>query len=328
MEKIYKLAIIGAGQLGSRHLQSLRTIRELSCSIFVIDLNPDSLRIAQERYEQIESNSNVKEIHFSDNFSDLPAEIDFLIIATGSRGRADLIKNICNNSVVRFMLIEKVLFQKVEECEEINQLFCRLGIKAWVNCPRRMFPIYRDLKAKLDKCSPSYLIVDGSNWGLGCNSIHFIDLCAYLFDDVSYTISTDLLDRKIIDSKRLGYKELTGCLKVTFSKGSILILSSRKQEGTPLTIYLSNRKVEMKIDESGKKIVSLGGDSSLERGVCSFEIPFQSQLTAQVVESALLKGNTLLTPYVESTRLHLPFIASLIDYFKESGFNDDNCPVT
>jgi threonine dehydrogenase-like Zn-dependent dehydrogenase len=46
MNKIYNIAVVGAGQLGSRHLQSLKGI-QLDVRIVVIDPNQESLEIAK-----------------------------------------------------------------------------------------------------------------------------------------------------------------------------------------------------------------------------------------------------------------------------------------
>ena len=42
-------AIIGAGQLGSRHLQGLLSYKKESLNIFIIDPSDDSLFIAKQR---------------------------------------------------------------------------------------------------------------------------------------------------------------------------------------------------------------------------------------------------------------------------------------
>lgn len=44
---MYKIAVIGAGQLGSRHLQGLK-LSKLKSDIWVVDNNPNSLQIAQQ----------------------------------------------------------------------------------------------------------------------------------------------------------------------------------------------------------------------------------------------------------------------------------------
>ena len=45
--------IVGAGQLGSRYLQSLKKVKS-SLNIYVVDINQNSLNIAKDRWDEIE----------------------------------------------------------------------------------------------------------------------------------------------------------------------------------------------------------------------------------------------------------------------------------
>ncbi len=49
---MFNVAIIGAGQLGSRHLQGLK-LSSSPLSITVMDSNDESLRVAKERYDVV-----------------------------------------------------------------------------------------------------------------------------------------------------------------------------------------------------------------------------------------------------------------------------------
>lgn len=60
---MYKIAVIGAGQLGSRHLQGLK-LSKLKSDIWVVDNNPNSLQIAQQRYYKPQN----KMFHFCKTF--------------------------------------------------------------------------------------------------------------------------------------------------------------------------------------------------------------------------------------------------------------------
>ena len=58
------IAIIGAGQLGSRHLQGLKKA-QAPMNIYVLDANNDSLKICEQRYNEIADNNLIGEIIFS-----------------------------------------------------------------------------------------------------------------------------------------------------------------------------------------------------------------------------------------------------------------------
>jgi len=96
----YNIVIVGAGQLGSRHLQSLKQIHLLS-NLFVIDPNLHSLDLAKERYNQIESNNNIQKIIFSPDVKCLPEVIDFLVLATNSNGRCQIIESLISSYSIK-----------------------------------------------------------------------------------------------------------------------------------------------------------------------------------------------------------------------------------
>ena len=77
---MYKIAVIGAGQLGSRHLQGLK-LSKLKSDIWVVDNNSNSLQIAQQRYEEGEVNSN-QTIYYLQLIEQLPVSYTHLTLPT------------------------------------------------------------------------------------------------------------------------------------------------------------------------------------------------------------------------------------------------------
>lgn len=71
---MYKIAIIGSGQLGSRHLQGIKTAN-LELSIEVVDSNIESLKIAENRYYEIAENQYTKNVHFLSSINELSDEL-------------------------------------------------------------------------------------------------------------------------------------------------------------------------------------------------------------------------------------------------------------
>lgn len=324
---MYNIAIVGAGQLGSRHLQSLKSIT-LGSSLFVIDPNTDSLDTAEKRYEQIEENKNIHSVLFSKDLDNLPHTIDLLIVATSSNIRAEILKLIIQKKEVKNIVLEKVLFQREKDYYEIETLFNDKSINAWVNCPRRMFPVYQKIRDLIEKNEPTHILVDGANWGMACNSIHFIDLVSLLLEEVYYSIDNSLLYEGFIESKRDGFKEVSGLLKVVFQNKSTLTLSSRKDGNDPIYITISNSASRFIIEESKSRLKYSQKETNWDWKEETFEKPLQSQMTSVFSEAILINGNCQLTPYQESMKLHLPFINSLLEFFNSNGLKGDYCPIT
>ena len=324
---IYNILIIGAGQLGSRHLQSIKKAN-LRMRIFVYDISLDSLRVAEERYRQIPEEKNVEEIVFLTSLGQVAKNIDFTVVATGSGGRCEIITLLLNVCHVKYMVIEKVLFQNIQDYNSIRDLLHIKNVKAWVNCPRRMNSFYMELAKSLNGQS-LWATVVGGPWGLGCNAIHFIDLIAFLCGCSDYSIKENL-DTEILKSKREGYLEFTGELCLNYTKGTQCKLVSWKEGGdSPLMLTIWSEHTRVLIDENGGKAFISRRGQDWKWSEEKFRMKYQSELTAEVLEDLILNQKCDLTTYAESEKLHVPFIKMLLAFLgKNYQTGIENCPIT
>ncbi|MEA4821587.1 MAG: Gfo/Idh/MocA family oxidoreductase [Erysipelotrichales bacterium] len=322
---MYNIAIIGSGQLGSRHLQGIKTAG-LSLSIEVVDSNIEALKIAEDRYNEIGGNHYIKNVNFLSSIEELSDSLDLVIIATSSAPRFLITRNLIEKKHVGNIIFEKVLFQNEESFFAVKNLLKSNNIKAWVNCPRRMYDYYNEIKRELNKEDKLIFTVFGGDWGLGCNSIHFIDLFSYLSRQKSYTLLTDGLNKRIYPSKRSGYIEFCGILSGTTERGDILnLISQENSTTTPLVSIVSQNKKYV-IDETKGYMTSFKDNRWETKKIT---VPYQSQLTGRLIEAILLNKNSKITEYEESMNLHLPFISSLLDFYNSlNGENILNCPIT
>lgn len=323
----HRMVLVGAGQLGSRHLQGLANI-DIPVSIDVIDPNEASLKTAQERYAQIAANPNISKVSFLPRISDLSGQIDLAIIATNADVRADVISSLVLNHTVRNLVMEKILFQKEADFERIATLLNRQHVYAEVNCPRRIFPFYLHLKEALAVEAGFSFSVNGSHWGMGCNAIHFLDLFAHLSGNSIVEIKDALLDDNILESKRPGFVEFTGTISGNNLRGDIFSISSRIEPDIPLKITINTDAQLIEIDESAGK-ASFFNKVTEVMSQESFVLPYQSQLTGIVARDMLLSGAGGLTPYRESAQLHIPVLRAFLSHLNwVSEKHFDHCPIT
>ena len=322
---MHKVAIIGSGQLGSRHLQGIKTAN-IELSIEVVDSNIESLKVAENRYYEIAANQYTKAIRFISSIDDLSNDLDIVIIATSSAPRYIITKELIEKKHVRNIIFEKVLFQNEDHFYEIYNMLNTFGINAWVNCPRRMYDFYNTIKNELNNVDKLIFTVSGGEWGLGCNSIHFIDIFSYLSNQTSYTLLTNGLNKKVYPSKRSGYVEFCGILSGISERGDIINLISQDNSSiTPLISIVSHNK-KFVIDETNGNMTFFK-DNNWKTSIIN--VPYQSQLTGKLIEDILLNKNSGITKYEESMNLHLPFITSLLDYYNSiTEENSKNCPIT
>lgn len=318
---MYQVAIIGAGQLGSRHLQGLK-VAASPMSITVMDSNDESLNVAKERYDAV-SPIGEKNVNYVNSIDKLPLELDLVIIATGSKPRASIVQSLLNYATVKYLVLEKVLFPSLVDYNIVDRLLKDKGVSCWVNCPRRMYGSYKQIKEAIDPMKPIYMTNAGKDWGLCCNAIHMIDIFLYFTEETSYTVETKFLNNDIEDSKRGGYIEMTGKLEITTKKGNILtLISERDFDGENTFIIENNRNMY---------IISKGeGKWSMNGNTYQYNMPYQSQLSGVLADEILITGGCSLTPFKTSAEYHKPFIeAILAKYNAIMGISDNKIlPIT
>ena len=323
---MYKIVIIGAGQLGSRHLQGVLS-SNITASIEVVDPNALSIKNAIVRSNEINFDKNKLKINFYQNLNQISDNIDLCIIASTADKRFEIIRALLAISKVRNMLLEKVLFQNLSEYDIIDKLLNINGVQTWVNCPRRIIKEYQDIKCQIDQEEIISMKVIGTNWGLACNSIHFLDLFNYFTESNVFNFNQSGIN-KIIPAKREGFYELLGTLIIKDKIGSNLFLQSSNSQINNFNISITTKNKLYNIKESIGEIEILNiQDNKKEKKY--FQMPYQSQITGVIIEDILLKGSSGLTPYSISSLLHKQLLTTFSDIFKQIQGNEINsCPIT
>ena len=214
---------------------------------------------------------------------------------------------------VKYLILEKILFPKKSNYTEVGKLLAKHKIKTWVNCPMRMMPFYAGLKDKFGGKKITY-ILHGNQSGMATDLIHHIDFVSFLTSSVDFEENPRLLDKKLKDSKRKGYVEITGSLCASFKNGSQLLVRCDNDGRSPKIIEIFDEEKRYTILENKEKaLISKAPDWKLEE--INFNLPHQSQLTTTLIEELLSKGKSTLPTYKESVKLHLQTFEPIRKYF-------------
>lgn len=315
-----RILLVGAGQLGSRYLQGLAKVAR-PLDIFVSDISHESLARAEARWYEAAGLASRHSVRFGVGISDVPREIDLAIVATSAETREQVVSSLSEQCVVHYWVLEKVLAQSIQEIDKIEALI-RDDSSAWVNTPRRMIAWHKEIKAKLKRSGPFSMSVAGGNWGLACNSVHFLDMLAWLSDEQLLSISTQQVCDEWHKSKRPGFWEIYGTLTARFSRGSVAALTCHDMD-EPYLIQVSDGQDEWKIYESSG--IAERADGLVVRG----KLSYQSEITAPLIESILKTGQCELPLLKVSAELHRPFINGLLDHWNISTPNTvSRLPIT
>lgn len=304
----FTVLISGAGQLGSRHLQGLSTC-SLPLDIYIQDPSEDSLNMSQERWLEVAATAAAPHrINMCRSLAELPEQVDVAIIATPADVRPRIIERIVAHSRVKYWVLEKVLARSLEDLQHINKIVGASSL-AWVNTPRRTLPWHQAIKATLVLGRPMELRVDGGEWGLACNSIHFLDMFAWLTGETLEDCRTDGLDPQWVASKRPGNMEVMGRLEARFSGGSNVQLTARSGDVVYAFEFTDGEHV-WHMDE-------VAGRASRSDGLAiPGRIPYQSEVTGGLVETLLETGSCALPTLDQSAQIHSVFLRSLLSHWQ------------
>lgn len=319
-----RIAVIGGGQLGSRHLQALAKLEEPT-HIAVVDPSPSSLEVCRGRVREV-AGWDRHSYEFLQELTGLEP-LDLAIVATSANVRRPVVEKLLSANMAPNLLLEKVLFQRAIDCTEVGELLRSKGVGAWVNAPRRMWPFYRGLKQVLQGDKPASFRQTGSGWDMACNAYHFLDLFAFLSGSGIERLSPEFLDRQARESKRTGFKELSGTLVGCLEGGGFFSISDFAGRGIPLSVTIETTARVIRVDEIKKTTTVLSGPA-LDDGLVP-EPKYQSELTHRFARAVLAGEPVELTGYEEASAIHRSMLRCFADVFAPDDDKETTrCPIT
>lgn len=320
---MHNVVLVGAGQIGSRHLQALANIKD-TCKITVFDPSLSSLDTARKRF--IEVSDSCSDIIFT---SQMPVGevFELAIIATSADVRFAAFESILQQNKLKNVIFEKILFQSLTQIRQCNELLEGHAIQAWVNCPRRAYSSYKQLRSLIKEDPLVSMEVTGSNYGLACNGIHFVDLFAYLSGHETVVMKQKLV-HELVASKRGGCYEAFGTLDATTTDSFLSVKCDNVTQHMSYKIELTTKHTRYLIDELAQNMRVYNLDNEL-LSTTVFTVPPQSQLSHILASDILLKSQCDLTTYSESALLHEQYLTVFLEHFNflQPG-RFDVCPIS
>ena len=310
------LLLIGAGQLGSRHLQSCLKYGQ-SLNIYVVDNSEASLELSKVRALEIDRKAN-HAVHYLTDIAMIEESLfDYLIIATGASVRFEVLEEVLKCFSIRYAILEKVLFQDLQSYTDAAQLIKSNDLTAFVNCPLRVYPLFKEIKQKyISSTNKTQLKYVGGEWiGLACNTIHYMDLMSFLTDEKMHSLNTEQLDDGYVKSKRPGNIEFTGTLEASYESGAQLSIEVIKGSEQKSILEILNGSYRVIIDELSASYKVFENEELLEDS--SYTILYQSDLSHLMIDQMVQTGKCELIDFTDSVDLHREFIAKLLEHYNK-----------
>ncbi|MDO8505595.1 MAG: hypothetical protein Q7S48_03390 [bacterium] len=323
-----KILLIGCGQLGSRHLQAVATLREVG-EIHVVDPRPESLELARARLREVSDTNPAIVFQWHTEPMACCAGGDLCIVATQAKDRPVLIKRIAARFSYKKFLIEKIVSQSIGEYQDLMEYVKINSLLVWVHCQTRTYGIHRYVKSCLDPVEPITFTEIGGNFGLACNGIHYADL--FLFYDGGHAIhgAGAKIDPVLHSSKRGSEVfDLSGSLYGFSDKGSHFILSYAPQHRNSDVVTVSSSK--------GKFIIDIIAQSGFEwkedtgwKPIPIMESDLVSYTSKRIVADILSGRESGLPTLEECFPAHRYILSELLPHFNLLlGTSNTYCPVT
>tara|TARA_B100000575_G_C23139214_1_gene662511 strand:+ start:579 stop:1538 length:960 start_codon:yes stop_codon:yes gene_type:complete len=315
------ILLIGFGNIGKRHFEGIIK-SNFKMNIYIID--PLISDIDKNIIKK--NNSNIYTIEFYSYLVKFKFKFDLAIVATTSDIRSKILKKLLLKNKIDNLILEKILFQKLNHYNEIYNIFKTKNIKVWINCPRKFYEIYKFIKKDIKQSDKITIDVTGENWGLGCNSIHFIDLLDFFKQFKTYNIFNNNLHNKIYLSKRKKFFEFKGSFSLITNNGDIVNLKDDKSKIGNRIITITCKKKYI-IDETKKTVMII---NSSKKTLKKFnQSIYQSDITNIQINEIFSKNNSSLSTYKDSMKHHIPLINFFLNHFNlNSKYKRTLCPIT
>ena len=215
--------IIGLGNIGLRHLEGLSNLEDSNLNVHLFDKSNDYISRFKNEFKNLEK--KIK-INFCSKIESLSkTDFDITIISTDATERIKILKHVAKNINSKLIIIEKPICNSVTD---LNFLKKNKFHNVFVNFPGRYCNWHKEIKDKILKDYPNQIFqvdITERNLGIACNSSHFVDLIHSWIGQYPIKVdSSELSNWK--KSKRDGYFDLDGTIKITFRNNHILRISS------------------------------------------------------------------------------------------------------
>lgn len=304
------IAVVGLGDFGKWHIFSLNKVKN-KFNIYGIEKNVLQIKKVKKF---LSINNCLSDIIIRKNFPKIK-QIDLLILATKSKDRYNVLKKIISNYKVKNIILEKVVANNISNLKKIKKLILKYKIQnsTFVNCSRREWKFYQNIKKKINNQKKLFIKIKGYNWNISSNLIHVLDLCCYILNNNNLKIF------KINFDKRYKIKK-----NIIFFGAQILLKNSKALIEIDDKIISNNKKkFTVEIFCQSKKFII----NELEQNLYFFKknkiskkkinIINQSILTAKIANNLLSKKKINLVKFNKSYNQHELVFKVLSQFFKK-----------
>lgn len=192
-----KICVIGVGNIGMRYVQGI-TKKFPDAQLFLVD---SPARLQELKTLELGSAKLLASV------DDIHVPLDLCVVSTSCEPRLEIYKR-CLELNPRYIILEKYLFKCREEFEECLSLDrVPTFVNQWLYGSKTFDCLFAEEARSVQ--------LVGSDWGLACNAVHWMDVFKRHMNITHLEVSSETTISKVFASKRAGYEEIYGELVFT-----------------------------------------------------------------------------------------------------------------
>lgn len=239
-----RVAIIGLGRMGLRHLQATQNLGMSVCAL---------ADISQQALDSVRMNHGCEAVScFTDAHAMLDTtRPDALVVATTAPTHAEFVLSAAEKGV-RYILCEKPMASSLAETDEMTKACRRAGATLAVNHQMMFMPQYTEIKSLIgsDELGPlTSILVAGSNFGLAMNASHYFEMYRYVSGESVTEIQAWLEEGLLPNPRGVAFEDRSGRLLARSAAGPTMFIDFSVAAGYGLQVVYICRHGQIVVDE-------------------------------------------------------------------------------
>lgn len=210
--------------------------------------------VADPRFGSASGEADIEAVPLFQALKEVPPNLEFdavVLSATTPSRMGDLDWSL-THAGHHMTFTEKPFANSMAEALRLQKLAVGNNKSIVVNHQRRFFPLYRQVKEIIDRNELGALCamqVAGSNFGLGNNVTHFVELATYLFAHIPKSVRACLDDEPVSSFRGIEFEDASGRIFVDFDDSRMLFVDFQNRRGHGQTVVLGFEHGQVVVDE-------------------------------------------------------------------------------
>ncbi len=291
-----KIALIGIGGIGKRHLQAISNLN-IDYELICFDKNIDFLDFLPEFCNSNNiKKTNINMVESEEIFYNCISDETLVIIATTAKGRKGILEG-CIEKRPLAIIAEKPLVQNNTDYQYIINKAKDFKTNIYINFIARAQPFWKKIHKEFKNTKFNLVTNLPKEWGIACVGIHHFDLFTWFIGENGYEI-IDSSVKYVFEQKRKGFYDVAGNILISTERGQFLNVNSSENPNISSVQFINETDI-YNYFEIQKKLLKLDKKNKLR--IDSAEDLYISNYMTEVIINILTKKDKCILPDINES---------------------------